>query len=77
MVERCERMSDYATSPMSNCLNVDEVAAILLISKVSARKLCKDGTIPTVREGRRVVVPRESFFAWLNGGLQLFPEVSK
>jgi excisionase family DNA binding protein len=62
---------------MSNHLNVDEVAAILLISKSNAHKLCKDGTIPTAREGRRVVVPRESFFAWLNGGSQLFPEVAK
>ena len=61
---------------IQNSLNVDEVAAILLISKSNAHKLCKDGTIPTTRDGRRVVVPRESFFAWLNGGAQLFPEVS-
>ena len=38
-------------------LNTRETAAILRISERSLRDLIKDGTVPSIRLGRRVLVP--------------------
>lgn len=39
-------------------LNLSEVATLLGVSKSSAHRWAADGTLPTVRLGRRVLVPR-------------------
>lgn len=46
---------------------VDEVAPMLGISRNSAYKLAREGAFPVKRMGRRLVVPRARFHAWLNG----------
>jgi excisionase family DNA binding protein len=40
-------------------LTVDEVAGILRISRASAYEACRRGDIPTLKIGRRVLVPRK------------------
>jgi excisionase family DNA binding protein len=46
-------------------LTVDEVAVALGISRSSAYECAKRGEIPTVRFGRRIVVPRRAVLALL------------
>jgi excisionase family DNA binding protein len=46
-------------------LTVDEVAVALGISRSSAYECAKRGEIPTVRFGRRIVVPRNAVLALL------------
>jgi excisionase family DNA binding protein len=41
-------------------LTVDEVAALLDISRNLAYESCKNGTIPCLRIGRRLVIPRKA-----------------
>jgi excisionase family DNA binding protein len=48
--------------------SVAQVAKKLGISKTHAFKLCNDGTIPSLRLGRRIVVPIQAFEEWLNKG---------
>jgi excisionase family DNA binding protein len=48
-------------------ITVAEVAALLRISRGSAYDAAKRGEIPTIRIGRRLLVPREGF-EWLLGG---------
>lgn len=51
--------------------SVAQVAHKLGISKTHAFKLCKDGVIPNLRLGRRIVIGIERFNLWLaNGGLK-------
>lgn len=40
---------------------VDEVAAILRIGRISAYQAIERGEIPSVRVGRRILVPRVAF----------------
>jgi len=46
--------------------NVNEVAALLGIGREKARLLCNAGVIPTLRLGRRLVIPRARFLRWLD-----------
>lgn len=45
---------------------VDEVAALLGISRGVAYQCVNDGEIPAKRIGRRWVISRATFHAWLN-----------
>ncbi|MGH3628426.1 MAG: helix-turn-helix domain-containing protein [Sciscionella sp.] len=45
---------------------VKEVAYLLSLSLGNAYELVRDGTIPAERLGRRWVVPRKRFHAWLD-----------
>ncbi len=42
-------------------LTVDEAADILRISRASAYEACRRGEIPTIKIGRRILVPRAAF----------------
>jgi excisionase family DNA binding protein len=42
-------------------LTVDEVAEILRIGRISAYQAVERGEIPSVRVGRRILVPRVAF----------------
>lgn len=44
---------------------VDEVAALLHISRGNAYRCVNDGTIPAKRIGRRWMVPKSRFHEWL------------
>ena len=48
-------------------LTVDEVASRLEISRSSAYEAVRRGEIPSLRIGRRIVIPVSMFLAWLRG----------
>ena len=48
-------------------LTVDEAAVYLRISRGLAFAAVRDGTLPSVRIGRRILVPRRQLEALLNG----------
>jgi len=48
-------------------LSVRDVAQRLEVGLQSAYRIIKDGTIPSIRIGRKYVVPRVRFERWLEG----------
>ena len=46
---------------------VDEVAALLGVARGVAYEGVRNGSIPATRVGRRWLVPRRRFHAWLDG----------
>jgi len=48
-------------------LSVDDVARIMSISRVKAYNLAHSEGFPCKQIGRRMVIPRDAFFHWLNG----------
>jgi excisionase family DNA binding protein len=46
---------------------VDEVAYLLNLSRGVAYQYVREGVIPAERIGRRWIVPRRRFHAWLGG----------
>lgn len=46
---------------------VDEVAALLGLARGVAYQYVRDGVIPAQRVGRRWLIPRRRFHAWLDG----------
>lgn len=46
---------------------VDEVAQLLRLSRGAAYERVRDGSIPAERVGRRWLIPRQRFHAWLEG----------
>jgi excisionase family DNA binding protein len=46
---------------------VDEVAQLLRLSRGAAYERVRDGSIPAERVGRRWLIPRRRFHAWLDG----------
>jgi excisionase family DNA binding protein len=46
---------------------VEEVAAMLGTARSATYEAVREGRIPAVRLGRRWLIPRERFHAWLNG----------
>lgn len=46
---------------------VPEVARLLAVARSTAYELVRDGAIPAQRLGRRWVIPRRRFHAWLEG----------
>ncbi|MFI7604804.1 helix-turn-helix domain-containing protein [Micromonospora sp. NPDC049366] len=58
---------DCPPQPVRAVYTVKEVAAMLSLSVSSAYALVRAGQIPAERLGRRWVVPRSRFHAWLDG----------
>ena len=48
-------------------LTVEEAVAYLRISRGLAFAAVKDGSLPCVRIGRRILIPRVRLLAWLEG----------
>lgn len=48
-------------------ISVEEAGRLLGISRASAYAGAQAGIFPVIRLGRRVLVPRARFLAWLNG----------
>ena len=46
---------------------VDEVAALLGVARGVAYEGVRNGSIPATRVGRRWLIPRSRFHAWLDG----------
>lgn len=47
--------------------SIQEVAALLEISRSYAYELARNGTIPVLELGNKRVIPKERFIAWVNG----------
>lgn len=47
------------------CMSVPELAAQMGISKPTAYALANRADFPSIRFGKRVIIPREAFEAWL------------
>ncbi|GIJ75972.1 DNA binding domain-containing protein, excisionase family [Micromonospora phaseoli] len=58
---------DNSPRPVRAVYTVKEVAVMLSLSVSSAYTLVRSGQIPAERLGRRWVVPRSRFHAWLDG----------
>ncbi|MGC4886348.1 helix-turn-helix domain-containing protein [Micromonospora sp. DT227] len=59
--------ADSEDRPVRAVYTVKEVAGMLSLSVSSAYALVRAGQIPAERLGRRWVVPRTRFHAWLDG----------
>ena len=55
--------------------SVEEVAAMPGIARGKAYEHVHSGDIPSIRMGRRLLIPRARFHTWLNGHTQP-PEVA-
>ena len=51
---------------LPDVLTIDEAARFLRISRGLAYEGARRGDLPTVRVGRRLLVPRVRLLAWLN-----------
>jgi len=47
--------------------SVDEVAKMLGTARGATYQAVREGRIPAIRMGRRWLIPRERFHAWLDG----------
>ena len=56
------------TAVLPSVLNVEEAAALLRISRCSAYEAVRRGEIPSVRMGRRVLIPTARLLALLGVG---------
>jgi excisionase family DNA binding protein len=56
------------TRPERVTYSVETVAAMLGISRALAYQLVRSGDLPSIKLGRRVVVPRAAFLRLLDGG---------
>ena len=54
------------TDELPYTLSVEELAAFLGISRVGAYNLCHAKGFPSMRIGKRILIPRDRFLAWLN-----------
>jgi excisionase family DNA binding protein len=54
--------------------SVEEVAALLGIARGVAYEGVRNGSIPATRVGRRWLIPRRRFHAWLDGAEQATPD---
>lgn len=63
-------MVEQATPADSRPLKVDEAAAMAGISRNAFYAAVKAGTIPSLRIGRTIRIPRRRFLEWLDGGAE-------
>lgn len=54
---------------MRQTYTVDEVAGVLGVSRGVAYEQVREGVIPSLRLGKRWVIPRTQFHAWLERGV--------
>ena len=59
-----KRTGSFDDLPMS--LNADDIYSVLNISIGNAYNLLHREDFPTIHIGRRMVVPRDRFFAWID-----------
>jgi excisionase family DNA binding protein len=51
-------------------LSVAETAALLGISRWLVQQAVRDGSLPSLRLGRRILIPRARLLGWLEGEAQ-------
>lgn len=57
-------MNNYENLPA--VLNASELANVLGISRAGAYQLLHQESFPTLRIGKRLLVPRDKLIAWIN-----------
>lgn len=50
---------------LSAVLNANQLAAVLGISRAGAYQLLNTGTFPTLRIGKRLLVPKDKLVEWI------------
>ena len=63
MNNKDKRTGSFDDLPMS--LNADDISSVLNISIGNAYNLLHREDFPTIHIGKRMVVPRDRFFAWI------------
>ena len=56
--------TSYTQLPLS--LNANDIAAVLGISRANAFTLMRAKGFPTIFIGKRMIVPRDKFIAWMD-----------
>ena len=56
--------TSYNQLPLS--LNANDIAAVLGISRANAYTLMRAKGFPTIFIGKRMIVPRDKFIAWMD-----------
>ncbi len=64
MLEHQTNYPSYDSLPLS--LNAEDIANVLCISIGNAYNLLHREDFPTIHIGKRMVVPRDRFFAWID-----------
>lgn len=59
-----KKFTSYDELPITLC--ADDVAQVLSVSRANAYTLMHSKGFPTIRIGKRMVVPKEKLIAWLN-----------
>jgi excisionase family DNA binding protein len=57
-------MSELNPNDYPLTLRVEDLQKILRLSKASTYELTKQKDFPSVRVGRRILIPRDAFFKW-------------
>jgi len=57
--------------------SVNEVAKLLGISPATCYEHCTRGTLPTIKFGRRILIPKAAFDRFLNAKLEVFEQRMK
>ncbi|OQB25794.1 MAG: Helix-turn-helix domain protein [Firmicutes bacterium ADurb.Bin182] len=64
--ERNVQMKDYTNfDSLPITLSVSDVANVLGISRVGAYNLCHSKGFPSMRIGKRILIPKDRFIQWL------------
>jgi excisionase family DNA binding protein len=58
-------------------LRVEDVQKILRLSKASTYELTKQKGFPSIRVGRRILIPRDAFFKWYGIDIHVLKERDK
>jgi excisionase family DNA binding protein len=66
-----ERMGQFIAEQERLAFSITEAAALLGVGRTLAYQMAKSGELPTVRLGRRVVVPRAQLKELLAGEVDL------
>ena len=61
-------MKSYDQLPLT--LSAEDVAAVLGISRTNAYVLLHREDFPTLRIGKRLLVPRDRFIRWINESIE-------
>jgi len=59
-----QKFRDFSELPLT--LTVEEVAKVLRISRGTAYNLVHREDFPAVKIGRRLIIPRDHFWSWVN-----------
>ena len=57
-------LTSYDQLPLT--LNADQISRILGISRSASYELLRSADFPTVRIGKRMLVPKDKFIRWLS-----------